>query len=329
MKFRFGIVCVVTLAILLGPQAALSQPGFNSIVQIILRDRDNQLVGAGDVIGTAWVFGREGNTIVLPSGLNGGWAIDLNEFNTLYGPGSWSVGNTLHIDFVQVAGSYPGDEIHIEFVTPAVYPYVYQPDVMLPVELSLFEATAEMGAIRLSWTTESEINNLGFNLLRSVEGSDGFRRINSELIPGAGNSSDTQNYSYRDPNVLTGQVYCYKLESVDSRGAIDLLRTVSVDFSEEYAVPTEYELSQNFPNPFNPQTTINFQIPEPGRVEITVFNLLGQRMTPLLERDLEAGYHQLVWNGTDEFGRSLGSGVYILRMTAGDYVSHRKVMLLR
>jgi hypothetical protein len=93
--------------------------------------------------------------------------------------------------------------------------------------------------------------------------------------------------------------------------------------------PKEFELFQNFPNPFNPTTTIGFQLPQDGKVKLNIFNLLGQEITTLIEEDLPAGYHEKIWNAEDN-----ASGVYIYQVSITNQsgyhaVDRRKIILIR
>ena len=83
------------------------------------------------------------------------------------------------------------------------------------------------------------------------------------------------------------------------------------------------------PNPFNPATTINYQIPEAGRVKIVLYNVLGQEVRTLVDQSMEAGFHNVVWDGADEYGRRVASGLYVYRMTADDFNHIRKMILLK
>lgn len=94
-------------------------------------------------------------------------------------------------------------------------------------------------------------------------------------------------------------------------------------------LPTEFALAQNYPNPFNPTTEINFDLPKNSHVELSVFNILGQRVTSLVSGDMPAGSHQISWDGTDSDGGSVASGIYFYRISANDFSSSKKMMLLK
>ena len=93
--------------------------------------------------------------------------------------------------------------------------------------------------------------------------------------------------------------------------------------------PEKFALDANFPNPFNPITNIRFQLPEAGNVELKIFNTLGQEIITLASGSYEAGVHNVVWNARDRYGSQVPSGLYVYRLTAGNFVQERKMMLLK
>ncbi len=99
--------------------------------------------------------------------------------------------------------------------------------------------------------------------------------------------------------------------------------------AEPPPLPTAFELAQNYPNPFNAGTRIDYSIPEASRVAIVVYNILGQQVKTLIDRDQPAGTHSVLWNGTDGAGDKVATGVYFYRLTVGNRVSSRKMMLLK
>lgn len=93
--------------------------------------------------------------------------------------------------------------------------------------------------------------------------------------------------------------------------------------------PKGYYLSQNFPNPFNPTTSIRFQLPKRSQVSIKIYDILGQEIRTLVNKDFEAGYHIVTWDGLNNSGIKVTSGVYLYRMEAGDFVKVRKALFLK
>lgn len=101
-----------------------------------------------------------------------------------------------------------------------------------------------------------------------------------------------------------------------------------VDF-EGADLPQEFALRQNYPNPFNPTTVIRFALPEDGRVKIEIFNVLGQKITTLVDQYLTAGYKETGWDGKDSKGRAVGSGIYFYRIWTEKFTDVRKMVLLK
>lgn len=94
-------------------------------------------------------------------------------------------------------------------------------------------------------------------------------------------------------------------------------------------IPATFEIDQNFPNPFNPSTVIRFGLPVNAHVRLEIINILGQRVTILTDRGYDAGYHDLVWDGTAADGNRVASGVYFYRLRAGSFVASKKMLLLK
>ena len=97
----------------------------------------------------------------------------------------------------------------------------------------------------------------------------------------------------------------------------------------EAAMPRNFVLYDNYPNPFNPSTTIAFDVPQSSAVNISVYNLVGQKIRTLEDRHLTAGHYELVWDGRDERGTTVGSGVFLVEMVAGNFRSVKKMVLLK
>jgi len=95
------------------------------------------------------------------------------------------------------------------------------------------------------------------------------------------------------------------------------------------APPDHYQLLQNVPNPFNPTTTIRFDLPARSRVTLTVFDVNGRLIRVLVDRDLDAGTRSVTWDGRDSMGRSAASGVYFYRLETPNYGESRKMILLK
>ena len=98
---------------------------------------------------------------------------------------------------------------------------------------------------------------------------------------------------------------------------------------EDEEMPLTYDIDQNYPNPFNPTTTINYAIPEANYVSIKIYNMLGQEVKTLVNKDVKAGRHTIEWRGENNYGQKVSSGTYIYRITAGEYTQAKKMILLK
>ena len=102
-----------------------------------------------------------------------------------------------------------------------------------------------------------------------------------------------------------------------------------VDVGDLKPLPDRFGLDRNMPNPFNPATVIGYQMPDAGRVRLTVYNLLGQEVRVLVDEQREAGSFTATWDGRDNLGRRVASGVYLYRMQAGDFTATKRMLLLK
>ncbi|MBN2411920.1 T9SS type A sorting domain-containing protein [candidate division KSB1 bacterium] len=110
-------------------------------------------------------------------------------------------------------------------------------------------------------------------------------------------------------------------------GAIEFGTVSNVDYNNIF--PTDYTLAQNYPNPFNPTTTIEYKLPESGKIKLTVYNVMGQKVATLHNGFQRTGTHQVIWNGTDDLGKAVTSGVYFYRLEAGSFVKSVKMILMK
>ena len=114
---------------------------------------------------------------------------------------------------------------------------------------------------------------------------------------------------------------------LDGRGLTNRVGVAGLD--RDKLVPLSYGLSQNFPNPFNATTQVFYQIPEDGRIQLVIYNILGQQVRKLINQQVQAGYHQVAWDGHDDQGRVVSSGVYLYRLAVGRFSKVHKMVLLK
>ena len=107
------------------------------------------------------------------------------------------------------------------------------------------------------------------------------------------------------------------------------LSTEGIAFEVMGNVPTKFSLLQNHPNPLNPMTTIEYNLPEKLQVKLEIFNVLGQRVKTLADMAQPAGRHRIVWDGKDDQGKDVASGIYFYRLEAGEFTDSKRMVILK
>lgn len=200
--------------------------------------------------------------------------------------------------------------------TPTIGAYEFDL-VALPVELASFTASVNNRNVTLNWTTSTEVNNSRFDIERKLYGSE-WTTIGN--VAGHGTVSTSQNYEFTDKSLPTG-LYSYRLKQIDFNGNFEYYNLSS---EIGIGVPTKFNLSQNYPNPFNPSTSINFDLPVDGNVSIKLYDLTGREVSTLVNEIRTAGYYTINFNGSN-----LSSGTYFYKLESGDFVSTKKMMLIK
>jgi len=151
---------------------------------------------------------------------------------------------------------------------------------------------------------------------------------NPELIC-QGSSATGFDYSFVDQGDVEPETcYYYRLEAVDINGRIEASGLEAS--AEALPLPTDYELGQNFPNPFNPVTRLELKLPETGQVTVAIFNARGREVARILDHEkMEAGVYQLTWNGSNSSGQPMPSGIYFCRLQANGNQHIVKMLLLK
>ncbi|HSD62897.1 MAG TPA: C25 family cysteine peptidase, partial [Ignavibacteriaceae bacterium] len=208
------------------------------------------------------------------------------------------------------------NESRIGFICGSDGKFLVNHDYAIPVELTGFTAGAEGNSILLNWVTATETNNAGFDILRSTDGSK-WEKIG--FVEGAGTKSTNTNYSFKDQELKTGS-YFYRLKQIDYDGSFKYSDKVNAKIYS----PDKYSLEQNYPNPFNPVTTIRFTIPKEVMVSLTVYNIVGEKVRELKNEIMKPGYYQVDFDAA-----KIASGIYFYRLQAGDFISTKKMNLLK
>lgn len=252
-------------------------------------------------------------------------------------------GNFQMTIWTEEAVTLSGTTSNIEVVLTAnAYAYakvVYTYDPTLPVELSSFSAMqTSTNDAEILWETQSETDHIGFNILKNEsESSESSQKVNAVIIPSS-NSSMGGEYSFVDDDVDEEVTYYYWLESVSFGGNVELYGPVSVrieftDDEEDDDAPQEAyainEIKSVYPNPFNPSTTIKYNIVEDSNVLLEVYNIKGQRVKTLVNEYKDAESYNVVWNGKTDSGNDVSSGVYFIKLQTENQVFTKKVVLMK
>lgn len=186
----------------------------------------------------------------------------------------------------------------------------------LPVELSSFISAVNGRNVTLNWSTSSEINNSGFDVERS------FNNIWNKIgnISGNGTTNSQNSYTFTD-RVLTSGIYYYRLKQMDFNGNF---KYYNLSNEIQIGIPEKYDLSQNYPNPFNPSTRINYNIPEDSKVSLRIFDISGKEVNKLVDEFKTAGYYSVNFNAS-----TLSSGIYFYTISAGNFITTKKMTLLK
>lgn len=193
-------------------------------------------------------------------------------------------------------------------------------DNPLPVQLSSFTASTKGRDVILNWTTATEINTAGFEIERKLISQEKSQAKweNVGFVRGNVNSNRPIEYTFTDTKLNTGK-YAYRLKMIDNDGSYEYSDEVQVEIGK----PDVTKIEQNYPNAFNPATKIEYQLANPSKVVIEVYNITGEKIAELVNSEQVEGYYSLVFDAS-KYG--LASGIYFYRMIAMDRVTGKNVV---
>ncbi len=201
----------------------------------------------------------------------------------------------------------------------------YSIDNIAPLAPTGFQVTYAPAGVDLKWKMLDDPANA------DVVEFKVYRSTTADFVPGPANLIATvATPAYLDNSVTYGADYYYKVNAVDKSGNPGLFAQVLVTSVQETGgIPTEFALKQNYPNPFNPSTEIRFALAKESNVRLSVYSLSGELVATVVNGSFPVGNYRVTWNGMTDAGLSVSSGVYLYRLQAGDFVSTRKMVLLK
>ena len=226
--------------------------------------------------------------------------------------------------FHAVAVDVVGDSVYVQAVLPdgTVFDsFSIKKSITTAVEVADLSAAPETEGIRVRWRTTGSSHAQGFYLYRGVSESSATERINSEgpIVGGP-------EYSNLDRSVQPGHTYVYKLGALDASGRMEFLGVVRATAG----APLRLSARVPKPNPFDREAELSFALPRASSVRLMISDVTGRRVRRLIAGNyLPAGDHQARWDGKDERGRRVASGVYFATLEAGGHVVRTRLALLR
>ncbi|MCH7575734.1 MAG: PQQ-binding-like beta-propeller repeat protein [Candidatus Marinimicrobia bacterium] len=279
---------------------------------------------------TAPVTGTVPNIRVLPDGILN--ILDLAVLGRMWnysaGLGKRApIAKSVEEPAIIVSGSYSGDiwtqsqrNDYILTVRPKEISIGY--DLLLSIDLELLEYQS----ITLSGITKEEMSN--WLILDRLDEQTGELQVTILDMAGEKITEEIAAELHFKPLKRLESTLQYAYQVTQS-GAFIKSGTGETIISTIPAIPESFALHQNFPNPFNPRTTIRYELPIPSKTALVIYNIRGQEVIRLVNEGVEAGYHQVIWRGSDRFGRNVASGIYIIRLITTEYTKTVKMVLLK
>ena len=205
-------------------------------------------------------------------------------------------------------------------------------DPTLPVTLDSFNGCVANGnQINLQWITQTETNVSGYQIYRNTE-PDLENALQLDTFIPATNSSQTQAYIFSDTELVEDGTYYYWLQNLDMDGSSEYHGPVQVVLntsSYNLTPPSQFQtgIKRAYPNPFNPDITISYELDRAGFTELKIYNLRGQVVRDLYQGSQNRGSHSVLWNGRDDQNNTCSSGTYILVLKAGTQTFNHRLIL--
>ncbi|HEY3249889.1 MAG TPA: T9SS type A sorting domain-containing protein [Ignavibacteria bacterium] len=280
---------------------------------------DNPPTDSSKVVKKQWTINEE-----IPGGSN---AIISLQFNS----GEWNsgfnitkpvnIGRWNGSNWVGYYALVSGSQTYVATALEPIFsfsPFGVGNEGSLPVEIAYFNSTINNRNVILKWGTVNEINNSGFVVEKRSEKENVWANIG--CVNGYGTTNEPKNYLFEDKKLNTG-IYFYRIRQVDYNGNYEYFNLVN---SVTISPPADFFLSQNYPNPSNPNTRIDFSLPFTSDAKLVVYDAAGKLIITLVNEKLDKGYYTFDFNGTN-----YASGIYFYRIEARGFEQTKRFVLIK
>jgi len=259
------------------------------------------------------------NNLALKIAAEPEWLSSTNNAGTIYSGNSAKL--FLNFDATDLAfGDYSMDLV---FTTndpqhqAVTMPIRMRVSDVTPVELTSLRGETNKNSVVLKWSTASETNNRGFEIEVMKENDKEWSVTG--FVVGKGNTAEMNDYTFNHRNLTKGK-YTYRLKQIDYDGSFEYSPSIELNISN----PDVFALNQNYPNPFNPITKISYQLPTSSHVELSLYDVIGNLVTVLVNKEEEAGFYEVSFDAT-----KLSSGTYFYKLSAGENFLIKKMVFLK
>jgi hypothetical protein len=203
--------------------------------------------------------------------------------------------------------------------------------------ITVDESNVNTGFITFSWGESSDANGDSlYYLMRATSAEIGDLGLDTNATSIEVSYMDIiEDMSENNVTAAALEWTVHVTDGIDTVEADNAPFTLQVDGSNalsaylEGLLPDEFALQQNYPNPFNPVTTLRYDLPENGLVTIIIYDMLGREVKTLINQSQNAGYRTVIWNATNDYGKPVSAGTYLYQIQAGEYISTKKMVLLK
>ena len=204
-------------------------------------------------------------------------------------------------------------------------------------QITIDESNVNTGSITFTWGASSDANGDSlYYLMRAASAEIGDHGLDTNAT-----SIDVayldiiEDMSENNVTAATLGWTVHVTDGIDTVEADNAPFSITIDGANalsaylEGLIPDEFALHQNYPNPFNPVTTLRYDLPETDFVNITIYDMLGREVKTLINQTQDAGYRSVIWDATNDYGKPVSAGIYLYQIHAGEYISTKKMVLLK